>query len=147
MRKLLWVCFISFIICSCKPAKNIVLNDTNSIEVIKFMYLNEYPIAVYEKSFWSMKEEEHATFKLSYDDRNFINDIKSYSNKDCSNFSSLNYAFIIKRQGKTNDTIYADTALRTWKFKINGQTECRYDEKGIYTEFLREQYPFFKDCW
>lgn len=137
---------ICFFLANCNASKQ-SSQDANTIQVIKFMYLYEYPIAVYEKSFWAMKNEEHASFAIEFEGKTFLDEIKSISNKECSNFDFLNYAFIIKRQGKDNDTVYADTALRTWKFKINGETECRYDEKGIYTEFLRQQYPFFKDCW
>lgn len=136
------LCFVN---CATKKEEKTV-NLTNNITVIKFMYLHDYPMAISMKSFWDYPEEL-AQFKLPLGKETILDEIQVLPIKDCNKFDFYNYAFIVNQKEKKSDTIYADTSLKTWVFKRNGKTECRYDEKGLYAEFLRQNYPFFKDCW
>lgn len=120
--------------------------DNNTITVVKFMYLDDYPMAINTKSFWNFPNE-HAKFILPLGKNTFLDEIKTLPKNNCDSLTFLNYAFVVKKKGSQNDTIYADFALKTWIFKEKGKTICYYDEKGKYSEFLRQNYPFFKDCW
>ena len=121
--------------------------STNEIIVVKFMYLDDYSKAISTKSFWKYPKE-HAKFILPLGKNTFLDEIQSTLPKnDCNTFGNHNYAFVVKRNEQKNDTIYADISLKTWMFKKNGKVECHYDENGSFAEFLRQNYPFFKDCW
>lgn len=150
MKKNLLICLlILFNGCSVTNNKN---NKINEITIIKFMYLDDYTRAISPKSFWKFPKE-HAKFILPYNENNFLDEIKSTIKKnDCNSFGNLCYAFIIRKNDNNNnnnrsDTIYSDISLKTWVFKANNTVECYYDEKGFYSKFLRENYPFFNDCW
>ncbi len=127
-----------------KEEKNSILS--NNITVVKFMYLYDYPMAISTKSFWE-HPREHAEFKLPLGKNTFLDEIKTLPKNNCDSLTFLNYAFIIKKKGNENDTIYADFTLKTWIFKEKRETICYYDEKGFFSKFLRQNYPFFKDCW
>lgn len=121
--------------------------SSNTIEVVKFMYLDNYPMAIDTKSFWKFPNE-HARFILPLGRKTFLDEVKTLQRNNCDSLTFINYAFVIKKKSTLNDTVYADFTLKTWIFKENKKSvNCYYDEKGTYSEFLRENYPFFKDCW
>lgn len=110
------------------------------------MYLNDYPMAINMKTFWDFPEE-HAQFNLPLGNDTFLTEVAELPIDNCENFTSLRYAFVVKKHGSINDTVYADTPLKTWIFKRKKKVECHYDLNAFYAEFLREHYPFFKGCW
>ncbi|MBT2561703.1 hypothetical protein J7E50_12735 [Pedobacter sp. ISL-68] len=136
---------IGFFVCDSTKKLN-ASKPENTIEVIKFMYINEYPIAMYEQPFWEYTEE-HAKMRIpSKNPDNFTKRIKSLTKNDGSTFTFLNYAFIVKSGGKS-DTIYSDIDLATWKIVKNGKSEYYYDKDSTYVQDLRRRYRFFKSCW
>ena len=102
-------------------------NRVNEVEAIKFMNtVNEYPIAIYEKTFWQYREE-HA--KLLIKNSGFIDDIKSIKDTTSIYFKDYNYAFIV-RKDKEIDTLYSDYTLKSWILKKGNKNIYFYDEKG-----------------
>jgi hypothetical protein len=133
-----------FFILGCSIVKETKVVEDDNIKVVKFMYLDEYPIEIYPKSFWANKHE-HAIFSLP-GGKSFLDQIEALPQSSGSTFDFYNYAFVVTRSNH-RDTIYADMSLRTWIFVKNGKNTFYYDKDAVFTAFLREQYPFFNNCW
>lgn len=144
MNKLIILSFVLTSILTFKETN--IMQKNSTITVVKFMYLDDYPMAIDTKSFWKFPNE-HAKFILPLGKNSFLDEIKTLPTNKCDSLTFLNYAFIVKTKKGQKDTIYSDFALKTWIFKQKEKSICCYDEKGRYSEFLRQNFPFFKDCW
>lgn len=143
MKKYIFIALICcFFSCGSKVDKLNYDTQTDGITVVKFMYANNYAIAINEDSFWQ-EEEEHAKLKLFVSNPEyFLEDIKKFKKSDASEFGVLKYAFLIQYH-KIQDTIYSDTELDHWKYK--GVYYSGF--KGTYAQDLKTRYGFFKSCW
>lgn len=141
---------IPFLLLSCVSSK--FHSNEHQVEVIKFMGTYQtYSVEVNYDIFWQFPEE-HA--KLSIVNDFSLNEKFSklpLMKKDDS-FEFLTYAFIYKN-GKKNDTIYADQTLKAFKKykfgKNKNDTEeiFYYDTDGETANILRSKFSFFKECW
>ena len=131
--------------CSCRTSvfeqNNI---DDKSIYAVKFMgSITTQPYPINEKTFWN-NTDEHA--KLVIRNNDFIKDVVSMKDSTSTYFLDYNYAFITKN-GKTIDTIYSDSTLKSWILIKDKKKIYFYDEKGEIAKNLRLLYSFFNECW
>lgn len=124
--------------------KNIFLKEDRRIKVIKFMYVNEYPLDYGEKMFWDNAEEEHAFMYTSAFDIKSI--VQKLPNDDSKTFKDYTYCFL-QPKGNKYDTIYSDSSLKDWIIKKNGKKTRYYDKMGKIATDLRDNYSFFRECW
>jgi len=124
--------------------KNILLKEEPRIKVIKFMYVNEYPVDSGSQMFWDNAEEEHA---VMYQSRfNIKNLVQKLPVSDYKNFKNFNYCFL-QPKGSKYDTIYSDHSLKGWIIMKNGKPIYFYDKEGKLATDLRNNYSFFRECW
>lgn len=144
--KQLYIVFsILFILCSCRTKEKLFIHTgIQEVNVIKFMgSISTQPYSVSEKNFWNNKDE-HA--KLIIRNNDFIKDVMSLKDSTSTYFLDYNYAFITKN-GKTIDTIYSDSTLKSWILIKDKKKIYFYDEKGEIAKNLRLLYSFFNECW
>jgi hypothetical protein len=131
--------------CSCRTnvlEKNYI--DDKSIHAVKFMSsITTQPYPINEITYWN-NTDEHA--KLIIRNNDFIKDVMSLKDSTSTYFLDYNYAFITKN-GKTIDTIYSDTTLKSWILIKDKKKVYFYDEKGEIAKNLRLLYSFFNECW
>jgi hypothetical protein len=120
---------------------------SQSIFAVKFMYSNAYPIPINTESFFNFSEE-HAKFNLPLDSDYFYNLVLEMPVTTNEQFGLLNYGFILENhKSSKRDTIYADSQLDTWIIKKNGMNIYYQDKEQILSDFLKEKYSFFNECW
>src|SRR5690554_3843692 len=106
--------FFILILLSCSIKNDFPENPTNinRIEVYKFMYMNDYPLPVNEKSFWQHREEHALLYiPISSIEKSFIYDVKNMKSDTQNSFNFLRYAFIVN-VGNKKDTLYSDGSLK-----------------------------------
>ncbi|MGH2667496.1 hypothetical protein [Flavobacterium sp.] len=119
----------------------------NKIEVVKFMHTaNHFAKELNEDSFWRNKEG-HAKMEILTDGNpTFIDEIKEMKKVELEGLDMLTYSFLVKN-GKTTDTIYADSDLKVWEFVKNRKRTYFSDDEKKVSEYLKNQYSFFNNCW
>lgn len=142
------IILLSLLLCMAISCKTINTNKSNqdTILAIKFMYSENYAMAINQDLFWKFPEE-HAKLELHINNgETFLLKPKSFTKTSSTSFDFIKYAFIVK-YGKEIDTIYADLDLNTWIVNKDGVNEYYEDEKREFSEDLKRRYGFFKDCW
>jgi hypothetical protein len=119
-------------------------NNKSEIEVVKFMYMYDYPIQIWTDNFWQNKEE-HVKFWLPSSEEDNFYDFIVDSLPNYEGHMFLNYAFIIKTSKKV-DTLYAEKDLMIWGFRKDGKWQMKYDKDSVF-QGMKIYYPFFRDCW
>jgi hypothetical protein len=142
MKIFLGYCFI--IVSIFLSIKDISLKEDHRIKVIKFMYVNEYPLDYGEKMFWDNAEEEHAImYTNAFDIKGIVQNLPNYKSKT---FKDYTYCFL-QPKGNKYDTIYSDSSLKEFIIKKNGKKTFYYDKEGKLATDLRYNYSFFRECW
>lgn len=122
-RIIIFSCLILLTCCKSveKVDKNAPIpNYKNSTIIYRFLYNNDYPIEISEKTFWSYgKEMQEFAVRLtsSIYFPSMIKSIKSFEKVD-KQTGFYDFAFV----DKCKDTIYASEDLQHWIIKENGKS-------------------------
>lgn len=122
-RIIIFSCLILLTCCKSteKVDKNAPIpNYKNSTIIYRFLYNNDYPIEISEKTFWSYgKEMQEFAIRLTpnFYFPSMIKSIKSLQKVD-KQTGFYDFAFVYK----CKDTIYASHDLQDWIIKENGES-------------------------
>lgn len=147
MKNVSMLLIVILTVLSCSVKNSLSEKSNNRIEVIKFMYINDYHLAIDEKSFWQNKEEHALLYiPISSVEKSFISDVKNMKSDKQNSFDFLRYAFIVN-SGDKKDTLYSDGNLKNWYSIDKSKKQYYYDKEGEIFKVLLLNYPFFNDCW
>lgn len=135
MKKLLSIILLLSIF-SCSTKKN--TENAMPIKIVRFMGIDHYSINVNPQIFWKFNEEH---MFLYMNKAGFLADVEKGQELDKNNVNEYTYAFIISK-----DTLYSDSSLKSWVVIRNKKQKYYYEKTGRVANFLKETYPFFRDC-
>lgn len=146
MNKFFFISVVA-ILFSCSSKLLIPETTKNKIEVVKFMYTaNHFAKELNEDSFWKNKDGHAKMEILTNGNATFIDEVKEMKEIKQDGLEMITYSFLV-RNGKVTDTVYSDSDLKVWEFVKNGKKTYFSDVENKMSEYLKNEYSFFNNCW